>query len=43
ASFVAQWKDHYRSDDTEVSCGWYLADLTDGQWIITAYADTQCN
>ncbi|MFT4768600.1 MAG: hypothetical protein ACI8RN_001737 [Glaciecola sp.] len=43
ASFVAQWKDHYRSGDTEVSCGWYLADLTGGQWIITAYADTQCN
>lgn len=42
ASFVAQWKDHYQSGDTEVSCGWYLADVIDKEWIVTAYADTPC-
>ena len=42
AAFIATWKDYYQDGSTEVSCGWYLADFVDGQWLITSYADTSC-
>ena len=42
AAFVGTWMDHYDDGSTEVSCGWYLADYLDGEWIITEYADTDC-
>jgi len=42
ASFMATWKDYYANGTTEVSCGWYLADLSAGEWKITEYADTSC-
>ena|SRR6056297_3229313 len=42
ASFIATWLDHYSDGSTEVSCGWYLADHMEGDWLFTAYADTDC-
>ncbi len=43
AAFVGTWTDYYDDGSTEVSCGWYLADFLDGEWIITEYADTDCS
>lgn len=40
--FKASWLDHYEGNETEVSCGWYLADMIDGRWQFTAYADIDC-
>ncbi|MEM8497572.1 MAG: hypothetical protein AAF542_06080 [Pseudomonadota bacterium] len=42
SSYKAKWLDRYKSGETEVSCGWYLADLIDGNWAFTAYADIDC-
>ncbi|MEM9055871.1 MAG: hypothetical protein AAGD86_00250 [Pseudomonadota bacterium] len=42
ATFTARWLDRYAGGDTEVSCGWYLADAVDGRWVFTQYADTNC-
>ena len=42
AAFKASWLDHYAGGETEVSCGWYLADMIDGRWRFTAYADIDC-
>lgn len=42
AAFVATWKDYYDGGETEVSCGWYLADYMEEGWLITEYADTDC-
>ncbi len=41
-SFKASWIDRYQDDPDELSCGWYLADLVDGKWKFTAYADLDC-
>ena len=41
-AFKARWLDHYESEPQAVSCGWYLADLADGRWQFTAYADLEC-
>ena len=41
-SFKASWTDHYKAAPDEVSCGWYLADMIDGRWQFTAYADLDC-
>ena len=42
ASFKATWIDRYSNAPEDVSCGWYLADLIDGRWQFTAYADLDC-
>ena len=42
AAFTAQWRDRYVGDETEMTCGWYLADAIDGQWTFTEYADVDC-
>ncbi|MFK8021414.1 MAG: hypothetical protein AB8B86_16750 [Pseudomonadales bacterium] len=42
ASYKAKWLDSYKSGDTEVSCGWYLADWINDSWSFTAYADIDC-
>ncbi|MFT6958829.1 MAG: hypothetical protein ACJAYC_003852 [Halieaceae bacterium] len=42
ASFKASWVDRYDGSEDEVSCGWYLADLRDGRWAFTGYADLDC-
>lgn len=42
AAFTARWLDRYEGGATEVSCGWYLADVIDGRWVFTEYADTDC-
>ncbi|MEP5764942.1 MAG: hypothetical protein ABJ308_10115 [Halieaceae bacterium] len=41
-SFKASWIDHYKETPDEISCGWYLADMIDGRWQFTAYADLDC-
>ena len=43
ATFMARWRDVYVDGMTEQSCGWYLADRIDEQWMITAYADSVCD
>ena len=43
ATFLARWRDVYVDGMTEESCGWYLADRFDEQWMITAYADSVCD
>ena len=43
AAFMARWRDVYVDGTTEESCGWYLADRFDEQWMITAYADSVCD
>ena len=42
-SFKASWLDRYEEDYEELACGWYLADLLDGAWKFTAYADIDCD
>lgn len=41
-SFNARYRDYYDGGETEYSCGWYLADLVDGQWKFTGYAEMDC-
>ena len=41
-SFKASWLDRYEESYEELACGWYLADLVDGAWQFTAYADLDC-
>jgi len=41
-SFIARYLDHYEGGTEEYTCGWYLADLIDGQWKFTHYAETAC-
>ena len=41
-SFFAIWRDYYRKEATELSCGWYLVDLINSEWKITEYADSPC-
>lgn len=43
ATFMARWRDVYVDGTIEESCGWYLADRFDEQWMITAYADSVCD
>ena len=43
ASFKASWLDRYEEEYEELACGWYLADLLDGAWKFTAYADIDCD
>ena len=42
ASFKAAWRDEYKDSPDEISCGWYLADVVDGRWRFTVYADLDC-
>ncbi len=41
-AFKSRWLDHYKDREDEYSCGWYLADLRDGSWVFTNYADIDC-
>ena len=43
ASFKTSWLDRYEESYEELACGWYLADLVDGAWRFTAYADIDCD
>ena len=42
AAFTTRWFDRYADGSEEYSCGWYLADFADGQWMFSAYADQVC-
>jgi hypothetical protein len=41
-SFKSKWLDWYEDGTKEYSCAWYLADLKDGRWVFTNYADIDC-
>lgn len=41
-TFKTRWLDRYVDDFEEYSCGWYLADLTNGRWLFTQYAEIDC-
>lgn len=42
ASFTTRWLDRYAGGEELYSCGWYLADLIDGEWKFTRYAEMDC-
>ncbi len=42
AAFKAKWRDYYSGGNISYECGWYLADLVDGKWLITEYATIVC-
>lgn len=42
-TFTARWLDRYQERDDEYSCGWYAADVFDGQWQFTRYEDLDCD
>ena len=42
ASFKAKWRDYYSGGNIGYECGWYLADLIDGRWLIAEYATIVC-
>ena len=41
-TFKVKWRDWYADGHEEYSCGWYLADLANGGWAFTQYADVDC-
>jgi hypothetical protein len=41
-AFKSRWRDYYKEADDEYSCGWYVADLMDGEWKFTQYATIDC-
>ncbi|MEM7279112.1 MAG: hypothetical protein AAF385_13395 [Pseudomonadota bacterium] len=43
ATFTSRWLDTYKGGEQEISCGWYLAHLRDGQWRFAAYAEADCD
>ena len=43
ATFKAKWRDYYTGGNIGHECGWYLADLVDGTWLITEYATIACS
>ena len=40
--FKTRWRDDLEDGSVEYSCGWYLADLIDGQWKNSQYATIDC-
>ncbi len=42
ATFKVKWRDWYDDGSEELSCGWYMADIVDGRWVFTQYADIDC-
>ncbi len=42
ATFKAKWRDYYSGGNISYECGWYLADLVEGKWLITEYATIAC-
>ncbi|MGI9263466.1 MAG: hypothetical protein ACR2QU_00970 [Gammaproteobacteria bacterium] len=43
ASFKAKWRDYYAGGNIGYECSWYLADFTDGKWVISEYAVINCS
>ena len=42
AVFDITWLDRNDDGSTELSCGWYVADKTDGKWLLSQYIATAC-
>jgi len=40
--FKSSWRDKYANGSESITCGWYLADLQDGVWLFTNYAEIEC-
>lgn len=41
-AFKSRWLDRYSDREDEFSCGWYLANFSDGKWFFTDYAAIDC-
>jgi len=42
AVFDVKWRDRNDDGSTEFSCGWYLADKVDGEWLLSQYIAMDC-
>ena len=42
AVFDVRWLDRNDDGSTEESCGWYIADKTDGVWLLSGYIAMDC-
>lgn len=42
AVFDITWRDRNDDGSTEFSCGWYVADKVDGNWLLSQYIETAC-
>ena len=40
--FDVRWLDRNDDGSTEVSCGWYIADKIDGNWLLSQYVSMAC-
>jgi hypothetical protein len=43
ASFKTKWRDYYTGGNISYECSWYLADFTNGKWLIAEYATINCS
>lgn len=41
-TFRARWHDRYAAKASEDSCGWYTAEIIEGNWQFQAYGDSKC-
>ena len=42
AVFDIKWRDRNDDDSVEYSCGWYVADKIDGEWLLSQYIEMSC-
>jgi len=42
AVFDVTWRDRNDDGSTELSCGWYFADKTDGKWLLSQWISMPC-
>ena len=40
--FNVKWRDRNDDGSTGNECGWYFADRTDGQWLLSQYIQVEC-
>lgn len=43
ALFDVQWRDRNDDGSIEMSCGWYVADKVEGQWLLSQYIEVVCS
>jgi len=42
AVFDVKWLDRNDDGSTEISCGWYVADMVEGKWLLSQYISMAC-
>lgn len=42
ATYKVKWQDVYDDGSVEISCGWYMADFNGAKWLMTQYAELDC-